>query len=141
LRLKTTRFTDGVNAALKDRTAAALHQFEEALDDDLNAAEALGAVFEYIREVNTAMDAGEFSAGNVESAIDLLARFDSVFDVLRPSVQEGAIGEAEIEALIAERIQAKKTRQFQRADAIRQELLDKGVILEDTKEGTRWKRK
>lgn len=141
LRVRTTRFPDGANEAIIGRTGAAREQFESALDDDLNTAEALGAVFEYIRDVNTAMDGGEFRAGNVAPALDLLSRFDSVFDVLKPSVEEGAISEAEIEALIGERAQAKKTRQFQRADAIRQQLLDQGVVLEDTKEGTRWKRK
>lgn len=141
LRLKTSKFADGENAALKERTAGALRQFEEALDDDLNTAEALGAVFEYVRDVNTAMDAGEFLAGNAGAALDLLARFDSIFDVLKPSVAEGAIGDADIDALIAERTAAKKGRNFARADEIRKQLLDQGVILEDTKEGVRWKRK
>ncbi len=141
LRLKTSKFADGVNAALQERTAAAVRQFEEALDDDLNTAGALGAVFEFVRDANTAMDAGEFLAGNVAEALDLLARFDSVFDVLRPSVAEGAIGDTEIDALIAERTAAKKSRNFARADEIRKQLLDQGVILEDTKEGVRWKRK
>ncbi|MFN7935829.1 MAG: cysteine--tRNA ligase [Bryobacteraceae bacterium] len=141
LRLKTSKFADGENAALKERTAGALRQFEEALDDDLNTAEALGAVFEYVRDVNTAMDGGEFLAGNAAAALDLLARFDSIFDVLKPSVAEGAIGDADIEALVAERTAAKKGRNFARADEIRKQLLDQGVILEDTKEGVRWKRK
>ncbi|MBS1823777.1 MAG: cysteine--tRNA ligase [Acidobacteria bacterium] len=141
LRLKTSKFADGENAALKERTAAALRQFEEALDDDLNTAEALGAVFEYVRDVNTAMDAGEFLAGNAAAALDLLARFDSIFDVLKPSVAEGAIADADIDALIAERTAAKKGRNFARADEIRKQLLEQGVILEDTKEGVRWKRK
>jgi cysteinyl-tRNA synthetase len=141
LRLKTTQFPAGTDEALNARAGKALESFEAALDDDLNAAEALGAIFEYIRDVNTAMDAGGFRAGNVESAKDLMARFDSVFDVLKPSVEEGAISEADIERLIQERIQAKKARQFARADQIRAELMDKGVILEDTKDGTRWKRK
>jgi cysteinyl-tRNA synthetase len=111
------------------------------MDDDLNTAEALGAVFEYIRDTNTAMDAGEFQAGNVAAALDLLARFDTIFAVLEPSVAGDAVSDAEIEALIAERTQAKKARNFKRADEIRQQLLDRGVVLEDTKEGVRWKRK
>jgi cysteinyl-tRNA synthetase len=141
LRLETDKFAEGVNNALIERTAKAVTQFEEALDDDLNAAEALASIFEYIRDTNSAMDAGEFKSGNVVAALELLAKFDSVFDVLKPSVQENAFADADVEKLIAERVQAKKSRDFARSDAIRKELLEKGIILEDTKEGTRWKRK
>ncbi|MBL8219870.1 MAG: cysteine--tRNA ligase [Bryobacterales bacterium] len=141
LRLRTSKFPEGENSALQERTANAVRQFEEALDDDLNTAEALGAIFEYVRDVNTAMDGGEFLAANAGAALDLLARFDSVFDVLKPSVAEGAIGDTDIETLIAERTAAKKARNFGRADEIRKQLLEQGVILEDTKEGVRWKRK
>jgi len=62
-------------------------------------------------------------------------------DVLKPTVREDGITEARIDALIAERVQAKKTKNFNRSDEIRAELLEGGVILEDTKEGMRWKRK
>lgn len=141
LRLDTEKFPEGLNEAMAERTAKALADFEAALDDDLNTAEALAAVFEFIRDANTAMDSGEFRAGNVAAASELLAKFDSVFDVLRPSVAAGALTDAEIEALIAERAQAKKARDFKRADEIRANLLEKGIILEDTKEGVRWKRK
>jgi len=82
-----------------------------------------------------------FFAGDVAPAQDLLSRFDSIFDVLQPTVAEYAIADAQVDALIAERVQAKKTKNFQRADEIRKQLLEDGVILEDTKEGTRWKRK
>jgi cysteinyl-tRNA synthetase len=141
LRLDTEKFPEGLNEAMADRAANALAGFEAALDDDLNTAEALAAVFEFIRDANTAMDSGEFRAGNVTPGSEFLAKFDSVFDVLRPTVEAGALSDAEIEALIAERAQAKKTRDFKRADEIRASLLDKGIILEDTKEGVRWKRK
>jgi cysteinyl-tRNA synthetase len=115
--------------------------YEAALDGDLNTAEALGAVFEFVRETNTAMDAGEFLAANVASAQDVLARFDRVFDILEPRREEGAIPDAAIQSLVDERNAARKARNFARADEIRKELLDKGVILEDTKDGVRWKRK
>ncbi len=141
LRLKTSRFPEGINPALEQRAAAATAQFDAALDDDLNTAEALGAIFEYIRETNTAMDGGSFLAGNLASALALLGHFDSIFDVLEPTTSEGALDDAQIEARISERIQAKKLRNFSRADEIRKELLEHGVVLEDTKEGTRWKRK
>ncbi|MCL6544829.1 MAG: cysteine--tRNA ligase [Bryobacteraceae bacterium] len=141
LRLETESFPEGSSEAIERRTAEARAAFEETLDDDLNTAGALGAIFDWVRDLNTAMDAGEFKKGNVAAALDLLARFDSIFDVLRPTVHETAISDAEIEALIAERNAARKARDFARADAIRASLAEKGVILEDTKDGVRWKRK
>jgi cysteinyl-tRNA synthetase len=141
LRLDSEKFAQGASDTLAARTQAASSAFDAALDDDLNTAGALAAVFEYIRETNSAMDSGEFRAGNVEAAQALLARFDSVFDVLRPTVAGNAISDAAIEALIAERQAARKARNFKRGDEIRDELAAQGVILEDTKEGVRWKRR
>ena len=140
LRLKTDKFAEGVNPAMEERTHKAIAAFEEALDDDLNTAEALGAVFEYIRDTNTAMDSGDFLAGNAAGALAFPARFDAVFDVLKPSVKEGGLSDQEVETLIAERTSAKKARNFARADEIRAELSAKGIVIEDTKEGVRWKR-
>lgn len=141
LRLKTDKFPEGANAEAETRTADSLRRFEEAMDDDLNTANALGVLFEFVRDTNTAMDAGGFAAGNVAAVVALLARFDEVFDVLKPTVAEGGLTDEAIDALAAERVAAKKARDFARADAIRAELLEQGIILEDTKEGTRWKRK
>ena len=130
-----------MNEAILERTHAAGRQFEESLDDDLNTAEALAALFEFVRDANTAMDAGDFRAGNTAPALDLLDRFDRIFAVLEPTQAAGGLSDARVEELIAERAAAKKARNFGRSDQIRQELLDAGIILEDTKEGTRWKRK
>jgi cysteinyl-tRNA synthetase len=140
LRLETAKFPAGVNEELAERTQAARKAFDEALDDDLNTAEALAAVFEYVRDTNTAMDAGQFSAGNVPGALELIDRFDSIFDVLKPSQKEGSLSDHEIDALIAQRSAAKKARDFAGSDKIRKDLAARGVILEDTKEGVRWKR-
>jgi len=141
LRLVTGKFAEGLNAELAARTEAASKAFDEALDDDLNTAEALGAMFEYIRDTNAAMDSGEFLAGNRAAAITFLERFDCIFDVLKSSAQNaGGLSDFEIEALIEERAGAKKARNFGRADEIRNHLAAQGVILEDTKEGVRWKR-
>jgi cysteinyl-tRNA synthetase len=141
LRLKTASFPEGNSEALLERTAQARAAFDAALDDDLNTAEALAAIFEFVRDTNTAMDSGEFRQGNVHPALDLLARFDSVFDVLRPSGAEGGMSDAEIEALIDERNKARKARNFKRSDEVRDQLASAGIVLEDTKDGTRWKRK
>jgi cysteinyl-tRNA synthetase len=86
------------------------------------------------------MDTGDFLAGNAAEALAFLQRFDSVFDVLTPSKKNGALSDAEIEALVGERNAAKKARDFTRADEIRKQLAGQSVILEDTKEGVRWKR-
>jgi cysteinyl-tRNA synthetase len=140
LRLESAKFPEGTDQALEARTKAAHSAFDEALDDDLNTAEALAAVFEFIRDTNSAMDAGQFLAGNAIGALEFLRHFDSIFDVLNPSAKENGLSDHDIDALIAERVAAKKARDFSRADQIRASLADQGVILEDTKEGVRWKR-
>jgi len=140
LRLKTAKFPDSTNPAITERTAKAVAAFDDAMDDDLNTAEALGSIFEYVRDTNSAMDAGEFKSGNTTAALAFLARFDSIFDVLKPTAKAGSLSDQEVETLIAERTSAKKARNFAGADEIRKQLADQGVILEDTKEGVRWKR-
>ena len=138
LRLDTDRFEAGENPKLTTLAAESVRNFEAGLDDDLNTAQALGAVFEYIRDTNTAMDAGEFRDGNRAAALDLLSRFDGIFDVLEVA-SAGRLSPEEIQRAIDDRLAARKSRDFARADQIRQDLAAKGVILEDTKEGTRWK--
>jgi cysteinyl-tRNA synthetase len=140
LRLETAKLADGTNEKLVARTDAATKAFDEALDDDLNTAEALAAAFEYIRDTNTAMDAGEFLSGNTPGAFEFLNHFDSVFDVLKPSSSADGLSDADVEAKVAERNAAKKSKDFARADQVRKDLAAEGIILEDTKEGVRWKR-
>jgi len=141
LRLETDRLPEGKSEKGAARTALAQEQFAASLNDDLNTAEALASVFEYIREVNAMMDAREFRADDARAAFDFLARFDAVFDVLRPTVEGGSLSDEEIDKLIKERSDAKKARNFAVADQIRDRLLEQGVVLEDTKAGVRWKRK
>src|SRR5579871_6667890 len=141
LRLETDRFPEGADQRLEERVAAASKAFTDSLNEDLNTAEALGAAFEYVRDANSAMDSGEFRAGNVKGALDLLGSFDQIFDVLQPTAAAGYILDSEVESLIAERAAAKKAKNFARADQIREQLLGEGIILEDTKAGVRWKRK
>ena len=141
LRVRNERFGEGANPALDERAARAIAEFDAALDDDLNTADALAAVFEFVREANTAMDSGQFRASNQAAALDLLRRFDEIFAVLEPTVAAGGLTDAQIDERVAERNRAKKARDFALADSVRNELLEQGVILEDTREGTRWKRK
>ena len=141
LRLKTEKFREGSDAALDDRAHTATEDFRAAMDDDLNTAEALAAVFEYIREINVTMDRGDFLADNKEPAHSVLRLFDSVFEVLRPTTTSADLSDQEVEAKIEERRLAKKARNFGLSDEIRDFLTGRGIILEDTKDGVRWKRK
>jgi cysteinyl-tRNA synthetase len=141
LRLETDHYADGVDRHLADRTAAASAAFTAGINDDLNTAEALAAVFEFVRDANSAMDSGEFRAGNTPDALEFLNLFDSIFDVLKPTAKPGELNDGEIEARIEARGGAKKARNFALADQLRDELLAQGIILEDTKTGVRWKRK
>jgi cysteinyl-tRNA synthetase len=141
MRLRTGQFPPGTVAEIREMTQQARERFENSLDDDLNTAEALGAVFEWVREMNTAMDEERFQAGNVEDSLAFLAAFDSIFDVLKPTEAKLALSEAEIEQKIAERNAARKGRDFKKADEIRAWLLEKGIVIEDTRDGVRWKKK
>jgi cysteinyl-tRNA synthetase len=141
LRLETSTFAPGANEKIEERTQRATADFDAALDDDLNTAEASAALFEYVRDTNSAMDSGEFRQGNQTAALAFLTRFDSIFDILRPASAQAGLSDSEVDSLISERTQAKKTRNFARADEVRTLLLEKGIILEDTREGVRWKRK
>ena len=141
LRLETDNSPGGFNEAITARTEKANRDFVDAMDNDLNTAEALAAAFEYVRDANSAMDSGDFRASNATEALDFLKRFDAVFDVIAPTVATNAIADSEVESLVAERNAAKKARNFARADQIREQLLEQGIVLEDTKSGVRWKRK
>ncbi len=152
IRLTSTKLAPGQNESITERSHEAIRKFEESLDDDLNTAGALAAIFEYVRAMNTALDEGQFQEENRWDAARVLEVFDSIFDVLKPSEEtqmpragqpaaSPSLSDTEIEARIEERTQAKKSRDFARADAIRAALQDQGVVLEDTKDGIRWKRK
>jgi cysteinyl-tRNA synthetase len=138
--LQQTKFPEGSTTALAERCARFSSEFLEALDDDLNTAEALAAVHTLATDCNTAINQGAFRAGDVAVVEKALDQFDSIFAVLAEEEGEAAISDAEIEKLIAERAQARARRDFKRSDAIREELTQKGILLEDTKDGVRWKR-
>jgi cysteinyl-tRNA synthetase len=113
--------------------------FESAMDDNLNTAAALAAVHDLVREVNTFADNGRLLADDRSSVIDAVKTFDSVLGIFGPEATD--LLDDEVEALIAERQQARHDRNFARSDEIRDELAERGIILEDTKTGLRWRRK
>ncbi|HET8775490.1 MAG TPA: cysteine--tRNA ligase [Thermoanaerobaculia bacterium] len=115
-----------------------LGEFQEAMDDDLNTAGALGALFTFIRDANTAMDAGRISPGDAEGMRAALRKIDPVLDIF-PDLEQSI--DAEVEALIAQRNEARKARNFAESDRIRDLLLSRGILLEDTPGGVRWRRK
>ncbi len=151
-RLTQGKFPADAGKSLGARIEEAANEFDAGLSDDLNTARALGAIFEFVREANIAMDKGEFAAGDVAAAQTLLQAFDQIFAVLVNNDaeklaalgygQETGADDAEIEALVAERQKARQSRDFTNADRIRKELDSRGIILEDSRDGTvRWKRK
>jgi cysteinyl-tRNA synthetase len=156
----------GLDAELEAQTAKAQERFSAALEDDLNTSRAQAAIFDLVRSGNIAADSGKLLAGNVPGILETLRRFDEVFCVLedrdaeiaRGALQwaedEGRSSEAapelvaaysitdqQIDALLAEREQARRSRNFARSDSIRKELAALGIVIEDSKEGARWKRK
>jgi len=152
-RLKQGKFPAGKQPGMAERIAKAMEEFDAGLSEDLNTARALAAAFDLVREANTAMDKGEFRQGDVPAAQEFLAAFDKVFAVMDDNdgeklralgygSAEGGPDDAEINRLVAERNAAKKKRDFAAADRIRKELADRGIIIEDAKDGSvRWKRK
>jgi len=159
-------FAPGENSALQEAARKAQADYMAALANDLNTAEARAPIFDLLRAANTAMDQGQLKAGDRDAILAVLADFDAVFDVMEDRDAEATrralewaeqtgrlsdvapelltrqgLTDAAIDALVAERTQAKKQRNFSRADQIRNELAEKGVVLEDSKDGVRWKRK
>jgi cysteinyl-tRNA synthetase len=152
-RLKNSKFPEGASAGIEARAAKAEADFDAGLADDLNTALALAAVFDLVRDANTMMDRGELRAQDAPRLVAAMEKFDRVLSVLADddaerlagvgiAVEKPRMGAAEIEGLVEERNAAKKRRDFQAADSIRQRLADSGIILEDSKDGSvRWKHK
>ena len=112
-------------------------KFEMAMEDDFNTADAISAVFELVKFINTNSDGGN-SAFYLQKLKAMLLQYCDILGIIAER-EKGLLAE-DVEALIAERQQARKEKNFARADEIRKELLEQGIVLEDTREGGKWKR-
>jgi cysteinyl-tRNA synthetase len=152
-RLRTEKFPVGQNQDMQKRTAAAIEDFEKGLEDDLNTSVALAAVFDLLREVNTSIDRGQFHQGDVAGILEATLKFDAILALLSTDDDEklrhlgfggqaAEMSEEVIAALIEARETARKRRDFKKADEVRQQLAEDGIIIEDIRGGgVRWKRK
>jgi cysteinyl-tRNA synthetase len=138
-RLSEAKTDVGSNDLLHEAAQRALRDFEEGMDDDLNTSVALAAVHNLSREVNTALARKKVKADNQRELLEVIDRIDTVLNVFGKEQRE--MLDSEVQALLNERQEARRRRDFHRADEIRRELADRGIILEDTKDGVRWKRK
>ena len=169
LRLSTGHFPEGTNPAMAKLAEDAVAAMRAALDDDLNTAQAQGAIFEMVRAANAAIDAGEMRKDDGPGLLGAIRKFDEIFAVLadddpqkiktildwaRAEGREkdispealalagsAQLSDAEIEKKIAEMEAARKGRNFKVSDALRAELIAAGIIVENTKDGIRWRRK
>jgi len=169
LRLTAGNFADGSNEQMQKLAAETVDRMRAALDDDLNTAQAQAAIFEMVRQANTAFDTGGVMKEDVPPLLAALEKFDEIFAVLqdddlpkmkrvlqwaqaegrekdirqelRDALQSGERSDADIEAKIADMKAARTARDFKRSDAIRAELAEAGILVEITKDGIRWRRK
>jgi cysteinyl-tRNA synthetase len=162
-RIRMAQLPAGTNPVAQEAAAKAKSEMRAGMEDDLNTAYASGAIFDMVREANILADRGELREDDKVPLLEALQQFDEIFAVLKDDdaekmkaamewarshgilkdseVPADVISDAEINRLIDERNAAKKARDFARSDVIRKQLADAGIIVEDTKEGIRWKRK
>jgi cysteinyl-tRNA synthetase len=130
--------------AVLERVSKGRAEFRDAIADDLNIPAAQGVMFELLREMNAAMDQGAFGETDAALVRELFGEYDRILGVLalrRAEDDQPPVPVAEIEQLVAERREARRQRNFARADEIRTTLEARGILLEDSPAGTRWKRK
>ncbi len=169
LRLSAGNFAEGSNPEIQTLATETIARMGAALDDDLNTAQAQAAIFEMVRQANTALDTGSVKKNDIPALLSALTKFDEIFgvledndaakmkrvfdwavaegrekdisDELRAAVESGQLSDSKIEAKIEEMKAARSARDFKKSDAIRAELTEAGVLVEITKEGIRWRRK
>ena len=169
LRLSSSNFPAGSNSEMQSLAAQTIERTTAALDDDLNTAQAQGTIFEMVRQANAAFDTGGIKRDDVAPLLAALARFDEIFavlddddgpkmkrvldwaltegrdkdisDELRGAIQSGQLSDAEIDGKIEQMKAARTARDFKTSDAVRADLADKGILIEITKDGIRWRRK
>jgi cysteinyl-tRNA synthetase len=168
-RLTTGSFPSGSCAEMQSLARETIDRMKAALDDDLNTAQAQAALFEMVRTSNGALDAGEVKKDDVSPLLGVLETFDAVFAVLndddgpkmkqvldwattegqekditpalREAVESGQLSDPDIEQKIAEMETARRARNFKVSDSLRAELTAAGILIENTKDGVRWRRK
>jgi cysteinyl-tRNA synthetase len=162
-RIRMTQLPTGTNPLAQEAAAKAKKEMRAGMEDDLNTAYASGAIFDMVREINTLADRGELREGDKAPLLEALQQFDEIFAVIKDDDAEkmaaamewarshgllkdtdapaDAMSDEAVNQLIEERTAAKKARDFARSDAIRKQLGDAGIVVEDTKDGIRWKRK
>ena len=138
-RLAEAKTEPGRNDQLQKAAQRSLEKFEAGMDDDLNTSVALAAIHDLTREVNTAISRGDLREDDQREVLAAIDRFDSVLNIFGEATPK--VLDQEIQNLIDERQEARHRRDFKRADEIRDELVQLGIVLEDTKDGVRWKRK
>ena len=168
-RLEAGQFPQGTTESMAELARDTLERFWGGMEDDLNTAQAQAAVFDMVRQANAAIDAGQLKKDDAVVLLDVLQKFDEIFAVLKDdetekmkkildwaraedrekdvsnallkTVDTQQLSDAAIEQKVAEMEQARRSRNFQSSDAIRTELLAAGIVVENTKDGVRWKRK
>ena len=168
-RLTSTQFPAGANAAMSQLADETITRLRSSLDDDLNTAEAQGAIFDMVRKANAALDTSEVRKDDAQHLLGALGKFDEIFDVLKdddqskmkaildwaraegrekeisPELQEFAgsaqLSDEQVNQKISEMEAARRARNFKVSDALRAELIAAGIIVENTKDGVRWRRK
>ena len=138
-RVKATRCEPGSNSIFRGRIKRALDEFEAGMDDDLNTSVALAAIHDLKREVNTEIDRHDLKEDERRYVLEFIEKVNSVLNVFPED--EPALLDEDIQRLIDERQQARHRRDFARADEIRDQLAARGITLEDTRDGVRWKRR
>jgi len=116
-----------------------INSFEESLDDDLNISGAMGSVFDFIRDINRLKAENHLSSAERDKALATIKKIDTVLNFTYQAKDESL--DAEIEDLIKQRTEARKKKDFARSDKIRNDLIARGIVLEDTPQGVKWKRK